>query len=75
METGRELILHIATSLDGFIASPDEDLGFLNVVEQQDEDSGCATFTASVDTVIMGRRTYDKVCTTCVPDPHPGRAL
>lgn len=75
MSAPRELILYIATSLDGYIAPPDEDLGFLTTVERPGEDYGYAAFTATVDTVIMGRRTYDKVAAMGVPDPHPGREL
>ncbi len=40
MSDPRQLILYIATSLDGFIAPPDEDLAFLNSVTQEGEDYG-----------------------------------
>ena len=75
MPDQRQLILYIATSVDGYIAPENEDLGFLSVVEQEGEDYGYASFTATVDTVIMGRKTYDKVVAMGVTDPHPGRAL
>ena len=75
MADQRELILYIATSLDGFIAPPDEDLSFLNAVAAEGEDYGYADFVATCDTVIMGRRTYDKVVAMGVPDPHPERSL
>jgi dihydrofolate reductase len=75
MSDPRQLILYIATSLDGFIAPPDEDLAFLNSVAQEGEDYSYAAFTATVDTVIMGRRTYDKVVAMGVPDPHPDKVL
>ncbi len=71
----RELVLYIAQSLDGFIAPPDEDLSFLNAVAVEGEDYGYAAFVATCDTVIMGRRTYDKVVAMGVPDPHPERML
>lgn len=71
----RELVLYIAQSLDGFIAPPNEDLDFLNTVAVEGEDYGYADFVASCDTVIMGRRTYDKVVAMGVPDPHPERVL
>ena len=71
----RELILYIAQSLDGLIAPPDEDLSFLNAVAVEGEDYGYAGFVASCDTVIIGRRTYDKVAAMGVPDPHPERTL
>jgi dihydrofolate reductase len=75
MPTQRELILYIAQSLDGYIASPDEGLSFLNTVAVEGEDYGYTDFVATCDTVIMGRRTYDKVVAMGVPDPHPGRTL
>ena len=75
MPAQRRLILYIATSLDGFIATRDEDLGWLSMVEEPGEDYGCAPFTETVDTVIMGRRTYDNVVAMDVPDPHPDKTL
>jgi dihydrofolate reductase len=71
----RELVLFIAQSVDGFIAPPNEDLSFLNAVAVEGEDYGYADFVATCDTVIMGRRTYDKVVAMGVPDPHPERTL
>jgi len=57
----RKLSLFIATSLDGYIAKPNDDLGFLKLVEKEGEDYGYAEFTAYVDTIILGRKTYDWV--------------
>lgn len=71
----REVILYIAASVDGYIAPPDEDLAFLHCVAVESEDYGYAAFTDTVDTVIMGRRTYDKVVAMGVPDPHPGKTM
>lgn len=55
----RKTILYIAASLDGYIAKPNDDLSFLSLVEQKGEDYGYADFTQSIDTVIIGRKTYD----------------
>jgi dihydrofolate reductase len=55
----RQLIVYIAASLDGYIAKADGDLGWLSAVEAPPEDYGYAAFTQTVDTVIMGRKTYD----------------
>lgn len=55
------MILYIAMSLDGYIAKPDDDLSFLSMVEKEGEDYGYADFISTVDTVIMGRKTYDWV--------------
>lgn len=57
----RKLSLFIATSLDGYIAKPNDDLGFLKLVEKEGEDYGYAAFTSTIDTIIIGRKTYDYV--------------
>ncbi|GHC65621.1 dihydrofolate reductase family protein [Ulvibacter litoralis] len=57
----RKLSLFIATSLDGYIAKPNDDLSFLNIVEKEGEDYGYKEFTDTVDTIILGRKTYDYV--------------
>ncbi len=49
----------LGTSLDGFIAEADGGLGFLKPFEQ--EEHGYADFYASVDTLLMGRKTYETV--------------
>ena len=66
----RKLILYIATSLDGYIAKPNDDLGFLSIVEQEGQDYGYADFIQTVDTVIVGRKTYDKVISMGFDFPH-----
>lgn len=63
MTSNRKVILYIATSLDGYIAKPNDDLSFLSIVEQEGEDYGYADFVKSVDTVILGRKTYDWIVT------------
>ncbi|MEO6681197.1 MAG: dihydrofolate reductase family protein [Ginsengibacter sp.] len=57
----RKLIIYIASSLDGYIAKPNDDLSFLKLVEKNDEDYGYAAFIATIDTIILGRKTYDWV--------------
>jgi dihydrofolate reductase len=57
----RKLFVYIAASLDGYIAKPGDDLSFLSVVEKEGEDYGYASFMETIDTVIMGRKTYDWV--------------
>lgn len=59
--TMRKLSLFIATSLDGYIAKPDDDLSFLKPVEKEGEDYGYAAFMDTIDTIILGRKTYDYV--------------
>lgn len=57
----RKLSLFIATSLDGYIAQPNDDLSFLKIVEKEGEDYGYESFTNTIDTLIIGRKTYDYV--------------
>ncbi|MCH5596760.1 dihydrofolate reductase family protein [Niabella ginsengisoli] len=57
----RKMSLFIATSLDGYIAKPNDDLSFLKLVEKEGEDYGYTKFTNTIDSVIIGRRTYDYV--------------
>jgi dihydrofolate reductase len=46
-------------SVDGFLARPDDELDFLRIGEQ--EPHGFTEFLASVDVVLMGRRTFEVV--------------
>lgn len=69
----RKVILYIAMSLDGYITKPNDDLGFLSIVEQEGEDYGYSKFVESVDTVIMGRKTYDWVMTQVSEFPHANK--
>lgn len=57
----RKISLFIAMSFDGYIAKPNDDLSFLKLVEKDGEDYGYAKFTADIDTIIIGRKTYDYV--------------
>lgn len=51
-------VLYIAASLDGYIAAEDESLDWLLNVEG-DGDNGFSKFYDTVDTILMGRKTYD----------------
>lgn len=66
----REVILYIAMSLDGYIAGDNESLDFLSTVESPGEDYGYADFQKNVDTLIWGRKTYDKVLSFGIEFPH-----
>src|SRR5690606_3115132 len=57
----RTLTIFIATSVDGYIAKPNDDLSFLKLVEKEGEDYGYAKFISTIDTIILGRKTYDWV--------------
>lgn len=48
-------------SLDGYVATKEDDLSFLSQVAQEGEDYGYADFTNTIDTYIVGRKTYQVV--------------
>jgi dihydrofolate reductase/RimJ/RimL family protein N-acetyltransferase len=64
--------VYIAASLDGFAAGKGGSLEFLRTVERPGEDYGYARFMASVDTVIVGRKTYD-LALGFEPWPYAGK--
>lgn len=76
----REVKLYIAASLDGYIARPDGTLDWLPGADGEQvagdgaggdaEDFGYADFVASVDTVLLGRATYEQVLGFGVPYPY-----
>jgi dihydrofolate reductase len=66
----RKVIVYVAASLDGIIAGPDGDISFLSQVEKEGEDYGYAAFINTVDTVILGKKTYDKVASMGYAFPH-----
>ena len=53
----------IATSLDGFIARQDGDIGWLLQRDDPTEDHGYDAFIADKDVIVMGRGCYEKVLT------------
>ena len=62
--------VYIAVTVDGFIATPDGGVDFLNnlpplpendIDNDNDNDMGFADFLASVDVIIMGRKSFAKV--------------
>ena len=51
----------IATSLDGYIARPDGSIDWLTESGERAGDTGYDEFMESIDTVVLGRNTYEKV--------------
>ncbi len=70
MQSGRKVLVYIAISLDGYIAKENDDISFLSLVDKPGEDYGYSEFIKDVDTVIIGRKTYDKVLTFGIEFPH-----
>lgn len=69
----RKLCLFIAMSLDGYIAKPDGDFSFLDEMNQEGEDYGYKAYIETVDTVLLGRKTYDKILSMGVESPYGER--
>lgn len=59
-EMERKIVCFIAASLDGYVARSDHSLDWLEKVEGEG-DNGYASFYETVDTIIMGRITYEQV--------------
>jgi dihydrofolate reductase len=55
----RKVIVHIGTSADGYIARPDGDLEWLTSRPAPEGFYGMNAFMQSVDTKLLGRKTYE----------------
>ena len=55
--------VYIATSLDGFIATENGGLDWLEVPNPDKSDYGYADFIKGIDALVMGRNTFEKVLT------------
>jgi dihydrofolate reductase len=59
MAKRRNIIVHIATSADGYIARPDDDLEWLTSRPAPEGFYGMNAFMRSIDTMLLGRKTYE----------------
>ena len=59
--TDRKLIMYISMSLDGFLATKDDNIDWLSIVDKEGEDYGYTEFSSTCDTYIIGKTTYDVV--------------
>lgn len=57
----RKVVLYISMSLDGFLATKDDDLSWLSMVQIEGEDYGYGAMQERSDAYIVGRGTYDVV--------------
>ena len=62
-----EASVYIAISLDGFIARPDGDVSWL---DPYNEDCGFGEFFNSIDCLVMGRKSFEKVLSFDVDWPY-----
>lgn len=68
----KKVILYIAQSIDGFIASPNGNIDWLNedVEFSEQNDFGYSNFYDSVDTTLMGYNTYKEILGFDIPFPY-----
>jgi len=59
MTNRRRVIVHIATTADGYIARPDGDLEWLTSRPAPKGFYGMNAFMRSIDTTVLGRKTYE----------------
>lgn len=68
----RQVMAYLAMSLDGYIADQAGGVDWLDTGNSgQEEDSGYAAFLREIDTVVMGRATYDQIVTQLSPREWP----
>jgi dihydrofolate reductase len=74
--TGRPFsgAVFVATSLDGYIARPDGRIDWLISAAEEAGDTGYEQFIAGIDSVVMGRKTYEQA-RTFDSWPHEGRRV
>ncbi|WP_053957463.1 dihydrofolate reductase family protein [Inediibacterium massiliense] len=65
----RSIILYIATSLDGYIARNNGAVDWLSGNgENPNADNGYDAFYSTIDTIIMGRTTYEQIINVLSPN-------
>ena len=70
----RKIILYIACSLDGYIADSKGGVAWLDEIPNPDKsDYGYAAFYDSIDTVVMGNKTYQQVLGFGIGNPYDGK--
>ena len=73
-----QTVVYVGMTIDGFLARPDGALDFLPTPSDPNEDFGFAEFLASVDVVVMGRKTFDQVASFVadgVPWPYVAKRV
>ena len=72
MSRTRKFIVYIATSVDGFIARPDGSVDWLDRPHPKGN-YGMGVFYRSIDTCILGRKTYDVSVQFGMPEAYAGK--
>jgi dihydrofolate reductase len=69
-------IVYIATSLDGYIAKKDGDINWLHEIDNPNgDDFGYSEFVKTIDALVMGRNTYEKVLSFGGDWPYPKKVF
>lgn len=72
----KKMILYIASSLDGYIADSNGGVAWLDEIPNPDKsDYGYAGFYDSIDTVVMGNKTYQQVLGFGIGNPYEGKKI
>ncbi len=66
------ILLYIATSIDGYIATKDGGVDWLSAIDGSDSDYGYYAFYDSIDALIMGSKTYQQIL-DFGEWPYPGK--
>ncbi len=73
-----KISVYIATSIDGYIAKKDDGLDWLENFnppsDKNDEDYGHNEFMSSIDTLVMGKNTYN-IASSVDVWPYPGKRV
>lgn len=66
--TVRKVVLYVAMSLDGYLAREKGAVDWLHSEDQEEEASSFDAFYDTVDTLIMGRKTFTQVVEELSPE-------
>lgn len=69
-----QVVYYVASSLDGFIATPDGGIDWLAPFESSGEDYGYSAFYESIDAIIVGSTTFAQTL-TFGEWPYPGKPV
>lgn len=64
---------YMAQSADGYVADRDGGVGFLDPFQTDEAGEDYAAFIKTIETVVMGRRTYDQIVGFGVGWPYEGK--
>lgn len=71
-QSKHRIILFIAISLDGYIADQQGNVEWLEQIEGEG-DNGYSNFIEQIDTIFMGRHTYEVIQGFDMPFPYPDK--